>query len=31
MTTRVHYAGLHSLELQVNGQRLTRTDFELAL
>jgi len=31
MTTRVHYAGLHSLELQVNGQRLTRTDFELTL
>jgi 3-methyladenine DNA glycosylase AlkC len=31
MTTRVHYAGVHSLELQVNGQRHTRTDFELAL
>ena len=31
MTTRVHYAGTHSLELQVNGQRHTRTDFEVLL
>ena len=31
MTTRVHYAGTHSLELQVNGQRLTRTDFDVVL
>jgi len=31
MTTRVHYAGTHSLELQVNGQRHTRTDFEVEL
>jgi 3-methyladenine DNA glycosylase AlkC len=31
MTTRVHYAGTHSLELQINGQRHTHTDFELAL
>jgi 3-methyladenine DNA glycosylase AlkC len=29
MTTRVHYAGTHSLELQVNGRRHTRTDFEV--
>jgi len=31
MTTRVHYAGTHSLELQVNGERHTRTDFEVLL
>jgi 3-methyladenine DNA glycosylase AlkC len=31
MTTRVHYAGTHALELQVNGQRLARTDFEVLL
>jgi 3-methyladenine DNA glycosylase AlkC len=31
MTTRVHYAGTHALELQVNGQRLTRTEFEVLL
>jgi 3-methyladenine DNA glycosylase AlkC len=31
MTTRVHHAGTHALELQVNGQRLTRTEFEVLL
>ena len=31
MTTRVHYAGAHSVELQINGQRYGRADFELAL
>lgn len=31
MTTRVHYAGTHALELQVNGRRYTRTEFEVAL
>lgn len=31
MTTRVHYAGTHSLELQVNGRRHTRTDFDVLL
>ena len=31
MTTRVHYAGRHSLELQVNGARHTRTDFDVVL
>ncbi|WP_411700625.1 DNA alkylation repair protein [Conyzicola sp.] len=31
MTTRVHYAGTHTLELQINGERHTRTDFEVVL
>ena len=31
MTTRVHYAGRHSLELQINGERHTRTDFDVVL
>jgi 3-methyladenine DNA glycosylase AlkC len=31
MTTRVHHAGTHALELQVNGRRLTRTEFEVLL
>jgi len=30
MTTRVHYPGTHALELQVNGQRFSRVEFELA-
>ncbi|PRY67254.1 3-methyladenine DNA glycosylase AlkC [Glaciihabitans tibetensis] len=30
MTTRVHYPGMHALELQVNGQRYSRVEFELA-
>ena len=31
MTTRVHYAGTHSLQPQVNGQRFGGTEFELVL
>jgi 3-methyladenine DNA glycosylase AlkC len=31
MTTRVHYAGTHTLELQINGERHTHTDFEVLL
>ena len=31
MTTRVHYAGTHAVELQINGQRYDRVGFELAL
>ena len=31
MTTRVHYAGTHALEVQVNGRRFGRTDFEVVL
>jgi 3-methyladenine DNA glycosylase AlkC len=31
MTTRVHYAGTHTLEVQVNGRRFGRTDFEVVL
>jgi 3-methyladenine DNA glycosylase AlkC len=30
MTTRVHYPGRHTLELQVNGQRYSRVEFELS-
>jgi 3-methyladenine DNA glycosylase AlkC len=30
MTTRVHYPGAHALELQINGVRYARTDFDLA-
>jgi hypothetical protein len=29
MTTRVHHPGTHALEVQVNGQRYGRTEFEL--
>jgi 3-methyladenine DNA glycosylase AlkC len=29
MTTRVHYPGVHALELQVNGQRFSHVEFEL--
>lgn len=31
MTTRVHHAGLHALELQINGVRYGHTEFELRL
>lgn len=31
MTTRVHYAGVHALEIQVNGRRSGRTEFWLDL
>lgn len=31
MTTRVHYAGTHAIELQINGQRYGRGEFELLL
>jgi len=31
MTTRVHYAGTHALEVQVNGRRFGRTDFDVVL
>jgi hypothetical protein len=29
ITTRVHYSGLHTLDIQVNGRRLAATTFEL--
>jgi 3-methyladenine DNA glycosylase AlkC len=29
MTTRVHYPGTHAIEVQVNGQRYGRTEFEV--
>ncbi|MFJ5262636.1 DNA alkylation repair protein [Streptomyces sp. NPDC088387] len=29
MTTRVHYPGTHALEVQINGQRYGRTEFEV--
>ncbi|MEE1619823.1 DNA alkylation repair protein [Zafaria sp. J156] len=29
MTTRVHYPGTHALELQVNGERHARTEFDV--
>jgi 3-methyladenine DNA glycosylase AlkC len=31
MTTRVHYAGTHEIELQINGRRYSRRSFELIL
>jgi len=31
MTTRVHYAGTHLIELQINGRRYSRRSFEVAL
>lgn len=31
MTTRVHYAGLHRIELQINGERYGRREFLLKL
>lgn len=31
MTTRVHYAGTHAVEVQVNGERYARTEFEVLL
>ena len=30
-TTRKHYAGRHRVELQINGQRVAETEFELCL
>ena len=30
-TTRTHYAGVHRIEIQVNGRRLAETAFELAV
>ena len=31
MTTRVHYAGTHLIELQINGRRYSRRSFEVVL
>jgi 3-methyladenine DNA glycosylase AlkC len=31
MTTRVHYAGTHLIELQINGRRYSRREFEVSL
>ncbi|WP_245861546.1 DNA alkylation repair protein [Compostimonas suwonensis] len=31
MTTRVHYAGEHALELQINGRRYAKTGFDVVL
>ncbi|WP_213816691.1 DNA alkylation repair protein [Glaciihabitans sp. dw_435] len=31
MTTRVHYPGAHSIELQINGQRYAKADFLLEM
>jgi 3-methyladenine DNA glycosylase AlkC len=31
MTTRVHYAGLHAVELQINGRRYGKTEFLVTL
>lgn len=31
VTTRVYYEGTHSLEIQINGESLARSDFELVL
>ncbi|MGG7465893.1 DNA alkylation repair protein [Plantibacter sp. YIM 135347] len=31
MTTRVHYAGTHGIEVQINGERHARAEFEVVL
>lgn len=31
MTTRVHYAGTHLIELQINGRRYSRREFEVGI
>jgi len=31
MTTRVHYSGIHALEVQVNGERYSRAEFSLVV